>query len=222
MKGLDKIIERIGNAAEAECAEIISAAESEAERIRAEYEAKTADAETEIAERTEREAEGIITRAKSSAAMTRRNIISGERSRNVETAYDRAKDTLVSLPREQYTVLLVRLAVAAVKNHAETAQRRREKYGETTDAAQYELVMSERDRREVGEAVLLSMKNNYKKELGADIARRLALSESTADIDGGLIVRAGAIEENCSLSLLIDGLHDRLDGAVYRTLYPEG
>lgn len=222
MKGLDKIIERIKSASEAECAGIIGAAEGEAERIRAEHEAKTAEAESEIAARTEREAEGIITRAKSSAAMTRRNILSGERSRNVEAAYDRAKDTLISLPREQYTVLLVRLAVAAVKSHAATAEKRREKYGETTESAQYELVLNERDRREVGEAVLLSIKNNYKKELGADAARKLVLSESTANIDGGIIVRAGAIEENCSLSLLLDGLRDRLDGAVYRTLYPEG
>lgn len=222
MKGLEKIIERIERDAEAECVAIADAAKAEAERIRGEYEAKTTESDAEIAERTEREAEGIVTRAKSSAAMTRRNIIAGERSKNVELAFDRALDTLISLPRDRYTTLIVKLAISAVKRHAATAESRRKNYGEVTESVPYELVLNERDRAEVGEAVLLSMKNNHKKELGADAVRRLVLSESTANIEGGVIVRAGAVEENCSLSLLIDGLHDELDGAVYKTLYPEG
>lgn len=222
MKGLDKIIERIEADSAAECAAIAEGALAEAERIKAEYADKKAAAEAEIAERTEREAEAIITRAKSSAAMTRRNVISGERSRNVGRAYEKAKEALLSLPRDKYAALLTRLAVAAVKRHTELALERRERYGETVDAASFELVLNARDRAEVGDAVLLSMKNNYKKELGADVARRLSLSGSTADIDGGIIVRAGAVEENCSISLMLDGLRDTLDGAVYKTLYPEG
>lgn len=222
MKGLDKIIERIETESGAECSAVAEAALAETERIKAEYEAKAADAEAEIAERTEREAEAVITRAKSSAAMTRRSVISGERSKNVERAYDKAKESLLSLPRDKYAALLTRLAVAAVKRHTEVAADRRERFGETVDLASFEIVLNARDRADVGEAVLLSMKNNYKKELGADVARRLSLSDSTADIDGGVIVRAGAVEENCSISLMTEALHDTLDGAVYRTLYPEG
>ncbi len=222
MKGIEKIIERINSDSDAECAAIAAAAEAEVARIRAEYEKKTVEAEAEIDERSKREAEGIVARLKSSVAMTRRNIIASERSRNVDAAYDRALETLVSLPRDKYVTLLVGLATAAVRRLVETAETRREKYGETTSSSPFELVLNARDRAEVGEAVLLSMKNNRKKELGTDAVRRLTLSESTANIDGGLIVRAGAIEENCSLSLLIEGLHDTLDAAVYKTLYPEG
>ncbi len=222
MKGLEKIIERIKADSLAECAAINDAAEAEIGRIRSENGETVAAVETEIAERTHREAEGIITRAKSSAAMTRRNIIAGERSRNVGAAYDRALETLISLPRDKYMKLIVSLALAAIKRHAATAAYRREKYGETTEAAPYEIVLNARDRAEIGEAVILAMKNNHKKELGADGVRRLTLSESTANIEGGVIVRAGAVEENCSLSLLIEGLHDTLDSVVYKTLYPEG
>lgn len=105
MKGLDKIIERIETESGAECSAVAEAALAETERIKAEYEAKAADAEAEIAERTEREAEAVITRAKSSAAMTRRSVISGERSKNVERAYDKAKESLLSLPRDKYAAL---------------------------------------------------------------------------------------------------------------------
>ncbi len=221
MNGLEKIIERIKADSEAECAKIAAGAEEAAAGICAEYEAKAAASEAEIDERTEREAEGIITRAKSSAAMTRRNIIAGERSRNVDRAFETARTSLRSLPRDKYITLVARLAASAVRSHAKAAEERRARYGETTESVPYELVLSPRDRAEIGEALLLMMKNNYKKELGVDAVRRLTLSESTADIDGGVIVRAGAVEENCSLSLLIDGLHDALDPVVYKTLYPE-
>lgn len=222
MKGLEKIIERINADAEAECASIRESAEAEIAKVRAEYDEKTAAALSELDEKTKREAENIIARAKSSSSMTRRNIIASERSRNVSAAYERALDALVSLPRDKYMTLIVTLALAAVRRHAETAEYRREKYGEATEPKPYEVVLNARDRAEIGEAVILSMKNNHKKELGAECARRLTLSESTADIVGGVVVRAGAVEENCSLSLLIEGLHGSLDAAVYRTLYPEG
>ncbi len=222
MKGLEKIIERIETASSAECAQIKSAAEAEAERINSEYRAKAEEAEADIAERTEREAEGIIIRAKSNAAMSRRNIIASERSRNVDRAFENALDAIVSLPKDKYMSIVVKLAVSAVKRHTAAAEYRLETYGEATKSVPYELVLNANDRIEIGEAVLLSMKNNYKKELGTDAARRLTLSDDTADIVGGIIVKAGAVEENCSLSLLIDGLHDSLDGEVYKTLYPEG
>ncbi len=220
MNGLEKIIERIKTDSEEECGKITAAAEETAEKIRAEHEARAAEAEAEIEKRTEREAEGIITRAKSSAAMTRRNIISGERSRCVDRAFEEAKKALLGLPKDKYTALVVTLVASAVRSFAETAERRRALYGEVSESVPYEIVLSARDRDEIGEAVLLSIKNNYKKELGVDAVRRITLSDSTAAIDGGVIVRAGAVEENCSISLLVDGLHDKLDGVVYKTLYP--
>ena len=54
MKGLDKIIARIGSDANAECEEMIAAASDEAERIKAEYEGKIAEIEAEYEDWTER------------------------------------------------------------------------------------------------------------------------------------------------------------------------
>ena len=219
MKGLDKIIARIESDAEKECEEMLAAASGEAERIKAEYDGKIAEAE--YAERTEREAEAVITRAKSSAAMTRRNIISGQKSRGVDMAYEEAHRQLLDMPRDEYASLLIVLAVSAIRSHATKAEERKTQYGEDIGAVKYELVFNPRDREEFGEAIVLTIKNNYKRAVGADAAKRVVLADGCADIDGGVIVRAGAVEENCSLSLLLESLRETLDPVVYKTLYPE-
>ena len=221
MKGLDKIIARIESDAEKECEEMLAAASGEAERIKAEYDGKIAEVEAEYAERTEREAEAVITRAKSSAAMTRRNIISGQKSRGVDMAYEEAHRQLLDMPRDEYASLLIVLAVSAIRSHATKAEERKTQYGEDIGAVKYELVFNPRDREEFGEAIVLTIKNNYKRAVGADAAKRVVLADGCADIDGGVIVRAGAVEENCSLSLLLESLRETLDPVVYKTLYPE-
>lgn len=221
MNGLQNIIEKIGEDAKAQCAEIIAAAKSEAQRIAEEYAALTAAAEGEIASRLEKEAEEMIARAKSSSAITKRNVISGRRSENVELAYKNALEFLYSLPRERYAQLLVDLSVLAIKNHVSAAANKEAMYGESTGAVNYEIVMNERDRDEFGEYCVFTIKNNYKKELGSDVIRRLTLADDIAKIDGGVIVRAGVIEENCSFSLMVADLKTRLDPVIYKTLYPK-
>ena len=153
--------------------------------------------------------------------MTRKNIISSSRSSTVDLAYTTALGKLYSLPREKYAAFVISLAVAAIKNHISAAEIKEAMYGEITDAVQYELVFNERDRADIGEYCVFTLKNSFKKELGSDVLRRVILAEDTAKIDGGVIVRAGAIEENCSLSLLIEDLRKSLDPIVYKTLYPE-
>lgn len=221
MNGLQNIIARIEEESRAECSKLIDAANSEAKRIRDEYEALTEAAEAEILAKLEREAEAVISRAKSASAMTKRNIISGARSNTVDLAYEKALRQLHSLPREEYAALVISFAVEAVKNHILLASAKEAMYGEATDAALFELVFNERDRADIGEYCVFSIKNNFKKELGSDVIRRIVLAADTAEIDGGVIVRAGAIEENCSLSLLVRDLRERLDPVIYKTLYPE-
>ncbi len=221
MNGLQNIIARIQEEARAECENILAAADSEAKRISEEYAKLTAAAEAEIAEKLEHEAEAVISRAKSKAAMTKRNIVSGARSSTVDLAYKTTLERIYALPREKYAALVMAFAVEAIRSHVSAAASKEEAYGETVGTAPFELVFNQRDRAEIGEYCVFTLKNNYKKELGSDILRRVTLADDTAPIDGGVIVRSGAIEENCSLSLLIEDLRSSLDPVVYKTLYPE-
>lgn len=221
MNGLQNIIAKIEEEARTECEKILEAADSEAKRISDEYALLTATAEAEIAEKLEREAEAVISRAKSKAAMTKRNIVSGARSSTVDLAYKTALDRIYALPREKYAALVMAFAVEAIKSHVSAAASKEAAYGEAVSADSFELVFNERDRAEIGEYCVFTLKNNYKKELGSDILRRVCLADDAAKIDGGVIVRSGSVEENCALSLLIEELRSSLDPIVYKTLYPE-
>ena len=45
------------------------------------------------------------------------------------------------------------------------------------------------------------------------------MSENTANIDGGLILRYGDIESNCSLALMLKGIRESLEGQVGSILF---
>ncbi len=221
MNGLQNIIAKIEEESLRECEAILSQAKDEADRVKSEYEALTSEAVAEVDASLEKEAEAIITRARSSSAMIRRNVISGRRSENVDAAYKNALDFIYSLPKEKYADLVVSFAVGAIKNHIAAAASKEAMYGETGESAPFELVFNGAEREAIGEYCVFSIKNNHKKDLGSEIIRRVSLAEDTANIDGGVIVRCGQIEENCSFALLIDDLRESLDPVIYKTLYPE-
>lgn len=221
MNGLQNIIAKIEEESMKECEAILSAAKDEADRVQAGYEALASVAVAEIDASLKKEAEAVITRARSSSAMARRNVVSGARSKNVDEAYKHALDFIYSLPREKYADLVISFAVGAIKNHIAAAESKEAMYGESTEVSKFELIFNEKDRADIGEYCVFSIKNKYKKDLGADVLRRVSLADDTAVIDGGVIVRCGQIEENCSFSLLVGDLREKLDPVIYKTLYPE-
>lgn len=221
MNGLQNIIAKIEEESLKECDAILASAKYEADRVKAEYAALAEKAVAEIDSSLEKEAGSIITRARSSSAMTRRNVISGARSGNVDAAYKNALDFIYSLTREKYAELVISFAVTAIRNHIAAAASGNSARGEGADTAPFELVFNEADKAAIGEYCVFSIKNNHKKDLGADVLRRVCLADDTAKIDGGVIVRSGPIEENCSFALLIGDLREKLDPVIYKTLYPE-
>ena len=48
---------------------------------------------------------------------------------------------------------------------------------------------------------------------------KLVLSNDTADIEGGLLLRYGDVEINCSISMLIDSIRSSVEAKVYRALF---
>ncbi|MCD8311282.1 MAG: V-type ATP synthase subunit E [Firmicutes bacterium] len=221
MTGLEKIISKIDEDTDAECKSLIDEANAEAERIKEDYAAKRDAAIASMNERLEREAESVVARAKSSSAMSRRNIMAGARSRNVDLAYTMALKKIYSSPRESYAELVTSLAVDAIKRHIDAAEERTSRYGESAGSYPFELVFNEHDREEIGEFVVFSIKNNYKCEFKAEELRRVTLAVGSVAIDGGVIVRCGNIEENRTLSLIAESCRTRLDPLVYEALYPE-
>jgi vacuolar-type H+-ATPase subunit E/Vma4 len=65
--------------------------------------------------------------------------------------------------------------------------------------------------------------NNFKrrivgKDMG-DISSRVVLSENTANIEGGIVVKIGSVEINSSVNTLVAGLRSSYEAKVAKILF---
>ena len=221
MTGLDKITSGILSDARQDADRTIEAAEAQCRQINAEFEQRRTQLCAALGDEAEREANDIISRAKSSAAMEKRNIMMTARSRLVDAAFERAKNRLLGLPAKEYTDLLTRLACSAFREQIQTERVNRELYGDDDMPVieHYELILNSHDKVTCGRDVINNARNLLAGRVDRETVDKLKLSDSTADIDGGIILRYGDVEINCSVSMIMEGLRDELESAVCEVLF---
>ena len=179
MKGTEKIIAHIRADAEAQSSAVLAQAEQRCAEIRAAYEQQAKDAYAEKIRAGVKANQDRLESMERLAKMEGRKAILTVKQDMVSESFDRAAELLVNLPEEQYVALLARLAAE----------------GSVTGDEQ--IVLNARDRAAVGEKVVEAA--NLKLS-GA----KLTLSDETGDFKGGLILRRGNIEVNCTAELLVE------------------
>lgn len=198
MKGTEKIITHIRADGDAEAKKIIDAASKQAEEKRAEsFKAALSEYE-KLMQAGNAECEDILSGSRRIAEMEAKKSVLSVKQEMISAAFDAAREEIVNMPRDKYTQFLARMAAEAAASGME------------------EIVLNARDKAEVGKSVckaaneLLSAKGTPGK---------LTVSEDTADISGGVIVRFGGIETNCSIDALIrqrrSGLSTEVAAAMF-------
>lgn len=198
MKGTEKIIAHIRADGDAEAKKIIDAASKQAEEKRAEsFKAALSEYE-KLMQAGNAECEDILSGSRRIAEMEAKKSVLSVKQEMISAAFDAAREEIVNMPRDKYTQFLARMAAEAVASGME------------------EIVLNARDKAEVGKSVckaaneLLSAKGTPGK---------LTVSEDTADISGGVIVRFGGIETNCSIDALIRQRRSGLSTEVAAALF---
>lgn len=198
MKGTEKIIAHIRADGDAEAKKIIDAASKQAEEKRAEsFKAALSEYE-KLMQAGNAEYEDILSGSRRIAEMEAKKSVLSVKQEMISAAFDAAREEIVNMPRDKYTQFLARMAAEAAASGME------------------EIVLNARDKAEVGKAVckaaneLLSAKGTPGK---------LTVSEDTADISGGVIVRFGGIETNCSIDALIRQRRSGLSTEVAAALF---
>lgn len=198
MKGTEKIIAHIRADGDAEAKKIIDAASKQAEEKRAEsFKAALSEYE-KLMQAGNAECEDILSGSRRIAEMEAKKSVLSVKQEMISAAFDAAREEIVNMPRDKYTQFLARMAAEAAVSGME------------------EIVLNARDKAEVGKAVckaaneLLSAKGTPGK---------LSVSEDTADISGGVIVRFGGIETNCSIDALIRQRRSGLSTEVAAALF---
>lgn len=221
MTGLDKIIARISDDATARARVIVEAAQADCRAMAESYAKKAEATRAEIEARTAREGEILISRARSAVAMHRKNTYLTTKNAVIDEAFEAAKRELRDTDFGKYRELLTALLTSALLEEALSSEQAAAFGDEVTEFAYYEVIFNREDREKYGAAVVEAARKNALRHIGAARAEKLRLGDDTADIDGGLILRYGGIELNCSLSMLMAEMKAELAGKVAALLFPE-
>ena len=195
MKGTEKLIAHIQADAKAQADAILTQAEQQAAAIRDDFDKQ---AEGVYAAQIRAGVKSIQAQVDGEARIARmegRKSLLAEKQQLVKESFQKAQEQIVSLPAEQYVPFLARLAAKAAVTGDE------------------EIVLNAADRERYGEKILAAA-NALLGEKGA-----LRLSERTGDFAGGLILRRGAIEANCTVELLVELSQSELSAQVAQLLF---
>ena len=198
MNGIDRITDRIEADAREQAKAIIAEAEAKCAEIRKENEKKAQERYLELIRNGTKDCESGLERRKSAAEMDAKKSVLALKQDCVAEAFDMAKRRLADMPEDSYVGFLASLAASAAADGSG------------------EIVLSARDRERCGKAVL-ERANAALTAKGLTPA--LTLAADSREISGGLILRQGGVEVNCSIEALVEALKGPMTADVARTLF---
>ena len=194
MKGTEKIIAHIQADAKAQADAILAQAELQCAEIRKSYEAKAKERYAEKIRQGVKVCQDNIDSVERLNQMEARKALLALKQDMVSESFDLAEQLLVQLPQDKYIELLVKLAAQAAVTGDE------------------EIVLNSRDRSAVGQAVVDGANARIP-------GTKLSLSASTGDFAGGLILRRGSIEANCTIELLVELCRGDMSAQLAKVLF---
>ena len=198
VEGAEKIIARILEDARLKASNNIKEAEKQASDIINAAKEEAEKKRTVIIENALKNADEMEKRAISVAELEARKIKLKAKQEIITSVFEKAITALNSLPAETYAKILCNMIISSVAKGNE------------------EVVLSIRDKERLG------------KEFIDDINRKLAekglkgdlrLSEQTANINGGFILKSGDIEMNNSFDALIKMKRNELEPEIIKILF---
>ncbi len=198
MNGIEKITARILADAGAEAAETAARSGAECDAVRAENARRSREKYDALVAEGDQETEMRAQRMDRTARLEAKKSVLAMKQAAVSRAFELAKSRIVSLPEADYVGFLGRLAAAA----AVTGQE--------------ELIFSPADSRAIGAKVARTAGELLAKR---GLSPMLTVSEETRDMSGGLILKQGDIEVNCTVDSLLELSRGELAAQVAEVLF---
>ena len=194
MRGTEKIIAHIKADASAQVDAILAQAEQQCAQIRGDFDKQATELYAERVRAGTKDIEDKMDGAQRITRMEGRKKLLAAKQELVNESFRRALEKIVSLPESEYVAFLAKLAAQASVSGDE------------------EILLNPRDRQRLGEKLV--------KAVNALVPQgKLSLSPETRDMAGGLILRRGSIEANCSAELLVELSQSELSAKVAETLF---
>lgn len=183
MRGTEKIIAHIQADAKAQADAILAQAEQQCAQIRQEYEKQAKEAYGSAIRAGVRDCQEKTDSVERIARMEAKKALLALKQDLVSQSFDKARQRLISLPVKQMVPFLAKLAAQASVTGDE------------------EILLSAKDRAKLGDKVVKAA-NELLAAQGKTADLRLA--GEAGDFEGGLILRRGSVEANCTLGLLVE------------------
>ena len=205
MNGIEKITGQIDADVQKEIDAALDQARAQAKEIEARYESQAQTQGEALRRKGEQDAALRRERLVDVARLEARKTVLAAKQDMVGQAFDLALKKLLELPDQEYIALLAKLAVAASRTGRE------------------QVIFSQKDRSRYGKQAVTMANDMLAKKAGpraAESAGMLTLAEEARPMAGGLILRDGRVETNCSFEVLIHLQRDALSAEVARVLFP--
>ncbi len=216
MTGIDKICEKIANAAQSECDIITERAKSEADEILSGYR-ELADAQaSKILESGRKSAAEREERLAGVARLEARKLGLKTKQQMIDAAFEKALENLTLLPEDEYIQILAKLAA------------------ESSISGDEEIILSPDDRAAYGKQVVAEANRILKlqeeknepisiksigRQLISQLSGGLTLSDETRSISGGVILVKDRMEINATFDTLIRLSREKLSVEVADILF---
>ena len=204
MNGIEKITGQIDADVQKEIGAALDQARAQAKEIEARYESQAQTQGEALRRKGEQDAALRRERLVDVARLEARKTLLAAKQDLVGQAFDLALKKLLELPDQEYIALLAKLAVAASRTGRE------------------QVIFSQKDRSRYGKQAVTMANDMLAKKAGpraAESAGMLTLAEESRPMAGGLILRDGRVETNCSFEVLIHLQRDALSAEVARALF---
>lgn len=223
VNGLEKMKEKILEEARADAAKTVADAQTQADAVKASYDAKIEAMRAETNDRATREVKSILNRAESSAEALKRNTVLSMRGSMIDEAFREALAEIRQMPREEYLALLTSLLATALAEQIEAERVSLELYGEPEEPlpTTYEILLNAEDRAAYGSELIDSVRRSVVNKIPLEAVKKLVLSDKTAPIDGGLVLKYGDIEINCSIAMIFSQIRPGLEAEIEQVLFEE-
>ena len=216
MNNLDKIIQKIASEALAEKELIERKANLAIDEL---SDATLREAETLVeasSKKSDKERDVIINRAEGTAKMRQREILLSRKVQLIDRVFNEAEKRILALPSEEYTLFLANLIADAIRERLECVAEMKRLYGEEEDndyCTTFTVVFNKRDRKEYSTDATKAAKAILKKRIA------IGVEKECAPIKGGVIVRYGDIETNCSVEAVMAEARRRCEAQVAELIF---
>ncbi len=200
MEGIVKIRERILEEAQEQKQKIIEDAKAQAQNIKKEYEQKAKKILDDILDKAGKTAEEKKRRILSMAQLENRKVLLQAKQEIIDEVFEKAKDTLKSMPDEKYQNLIANMLINSVLTGNE------------------EVIISAYDKNRITPEFLQKINSTL---IGMGKQGNLRISETPGQMIGGFILKSQDVEINSTFDSLINMEREELETEIAKVLFEE-